>query len=96
MLGSPNHVISPFNGAIAAVHLSLVSLPLLTALPLNIQHPQSSPLKFASQATRASRAYVDAVLVPDWDERWQDGVHAARMCEELFQSYLAKFGKKSS
>lgn len=90
MLGSPNHVISPFNGAVAAVHLSLVALPPLTALQRDGKQP--APLKFASQATRLSTAYVDASIVEKWDERKEDGEHAAQKCEELFQSYLEEYG----
>ena len=90
MLGSANHVITPFNGAVAAVHLSLVALCPLAALPRDGKRP--APLKFASQATRLSKAYVDASVVEKWDERKEDGADAAQKCEELFQSYLEEYG----
>lgn len=92
MLGSQNHVITPFNGAIAAVHLSLVVLPLLTAHSRDEKQP--APLKFSSQATRLSKAYVGASVVRQWDERKVDGVLAAQKCEELFLQFVEKHGGK--
>ncbi len=85
LLGSTNHVISTYKSAVSAVHLLLVPILFVTTTGKG-----NAPLQFAAQSARLGQEYVDAVAVPDWETRAQDGEDLLNKCETLYQNFVVQ------
>jgi 3-keto steroid reductase len=105
MLGSQNHTIHIYTAALAAVHLSLISLSFL-ATP----HPwptgstangdghakMSQPVRFKSETDRWGTERVGVVPVIGWDDYEEEGRQLLKECDKLYQQFWKTGGTPKS
>ncbi|KAJ6510290.1 hypothetical protein C8R47DRAFT_1097447 [Mycena vitilis] len=96
LLGSRHHSIIPANAAIAAVHLTLVSLSYITfynfagSKPSNGTAPAPGPVRFGAETDRWGHAEVGITPVREWKENEQIGDMLLERCDKLFREFAEK------
>ncbi|KAJ7477218.1 hypothetical protein B0H11DRAFT_2234688 [Mycena galericulata] len=83
LFGSRHHSITPANGAIAAVHLVLVSLYFIT-------FSASNPVRFGAETDRWGNAEVGLTPVKKYKENEAHGEFLTEKCDQLYQDFLDK------
>ncbi|KAF8511203.1 hypothetical protein JB92DRAFT_3178001 [Gautieria morchelliformis] len=87
IMGSQNHPVKSFKGAIAPVHATL-------APPAVLQEQRSgAPQKLGSRCTLFGREYVGIDPVLDWEENAEVASDLVGYCENLFQTFIKAHGE---
>jgi hypothetical protein len=86
-MGSQNHPVISFKGAIAPVHATLAPPAVLQA-----QH-SGAPQKFGSRCTLFGREYVGIDPVHDWEENAEVASDLVDYCENLFRTFIKAHGE---
>ncbi|KAF7978290.1 hypothetical protein HWV62_875 [Athelia sp. TMB] len=87
-LNSPNHTIQVYKAAIAAVHLSFISLAFLPAVttPASTKQP---PVRFGAETDRWGDERVGTTPVKEWDAHVKEGIELLDKCDNLYNTFLA-------
>jgi 3-keto steroid reductase len=100
MLNSQNHTIGVYKGAIAAVHLSLISLSFIPAFlaPLSKSPPTGTangnsytkktyPVRFGSQSNMWGTERVGITPVVDWYQHQEESEVLLQKCDDLYEQF---------
>lgn len=100
MFNSPYHTIQPYKAAIAAVHLSLISLSFIPAFPLLSSSKSTAngftvkpqPVRFGSETDRWGTERVGITPVKQWEEHAREGDQLLEKCDKLYEAFAASEG----
>jgi 3-keto steroid reductase len=100
MFNSPHHTIQPYKAAIAAVHLSLISLSFIPAFALpssskptaNSFTAKPQPVRFGSETDRWGTERVGITPVEQWEEHAREGDQLLEKCDELYEAFVESEG----
>lgn len=83
---SPHHPIHVFKAAIAAVHMSLISLSVLPPFTAPAAPP---PVRFGAETDWWGEERVGTTPVKEWDQHVQEGIELLDNCDSLYKNLLA-------
>lgn len=85
-MGSKNHVINAYKAAVAAVHLSLLSIACIPSA-FTVPPGVPRPISFGSQVSRWGAEYVGSSEVIEWFEHEHESVFLLDKYDELYDTF---------